>query len=246
MTMIRNRSELAISRRALVRAAGALGASALCGAGFWSAPASAAGARDPRLVVVILRGAVDGLSAIPPVGDPDYAALHGDLAFAASGERAALPLDGFFAAHPSLVAFRRMYDQKHAAVVHAVATGYRDRSHFDGQDVLESGNPKPGRTESGWLNRTLGALPASASRRALGVGATAPLIIRGPAPALGWAPPGGVGPANSDLTERVLDLYAHRDPPLGQQLSAALAAEKVASESSSGDPARRICSTAPP
>src|ERR1700733_14803695 len=52
-----------------------------------------------------------------------------------------------------------------AAVVHAVATGYRDRSHFDGQDVLESGNPKPGRTESGWLNRTLGALPASASRR---------------------------------------------------------------------------------
>jgi uncharacterized protein (DUF1501 family) len=239
MTMIRNRSELAISRRALVRAAGALGASALCGAGFWSAPASAAGARDPRLVVVILRGAVDGLSAIPPVGDPDYAALHGDLAFAASGERAALPLDGFFAAHPSLVAFRRMYDQKHAAVVHAVATGYRDRSHFDGQDVLESGNPKPGRTESGWLNRTLGALPASASRRALGVGATAPLIIRGPAPALGWAPPGGVGPANSDLTERVLDLYAHRDPPLGQQLSAALAAEKVASESSSGDPARK-------
>jgi uncharacterized protein (DUF1501 family) len=105
MTMIRNRSELAISRRALVRAAGALGASALCGAGFWSAPASAAGARDPRLVVVILRGAVDGLSAIPPVGDPDYAALHGDLAFAASGERAALPLDGFFAAHPLYLSF---------------------------------------------------------------------------------------------------------------------------------------------
>jgi uncharacterized protein (DUF1501 family) len=234
MMMIRDRSELAISRRALVRAAGALGASALCGAGFFSAPASAAGARDPRLVVVILRGAVDGLSAIPPVGDPDYAALHGDLAFAASGERAALPLDGFFAAHPALAAFRRMYDQKHAAVVHAVATGYRDRSHFDGQDVLESGNPKPGRTESGWLNRTLGALPASASsrQRGLGVGATAPLVIRGPAPALGWAPPGGIAPANIDLTERVLDLYAHRDPALGAQLSAALAAEKVASESS--------------
>jgi uncharacterized protein (DUF1501 family) len=108
---------------------------------------------------VILRGAVDCLSAIPPVGDPDYAALHGDLAFTAWGEHAALPLDGFFAAHPALAAFRRMYDQKHAAVVQAVATGYRDRSHFDGQDVLESGNPKPGRAYSGWLNRTIGALP---------------------------------------------------------------------------------------
>jgi uncharacterized protein (DUF1501 family) len=241
MTMIGDRSELAISRRALVGGCGALGASALCGAGFWSAPASAAGARDPRLVVVILRGAVDGLSAIPPVGDPDYAALHGDLAFAASGEKAALPLDGFFAAHPALAAFKRMYDRKQAAVVHAVATGYRDRSHFDGQDVLESGYPKPGRTESGWLNRTLSTLPTSvASReRGLGVGATAPLVIRGPAPALGWAPPGGVAPANSDLTQRVLDLYAHRDPPLAAQLSAALAAEKVASENSASETAAK-------
>ena len=232
--MIRKRSELAISRRALVSGAGALGASALCGAGFFSVPASAAGARDPRLVVVVLRGAVDGLSAIPPVGDPDYAELHGDLAFTASGERAALPLEGFFAAHPALAAFKGMYDKKQAAVVHAVATGYRDRSHFDGQDVLESGNPAPGRTESGWLNRTIGALPAPASsrKRGLGVGATAPLVIRGPAPALGWAPPGDVGPASPDLTQRVLDLYAHRDPPLGAQLGAALAAEKVASESS--------------
>jgi uncharacterized protein (DUF1501 family) len=241
MMMIRDRSELAISRRAFAGAAGAFGASALCGAGFFSAPASAAAPRDPRLVVVILRGAVDGLSAIPPVGDPDYASLHGDLAFAASGDRAALPLDGFFAAHPALAAFKRMYDQKHAAVVHAVATGYRDRSHFDGQDVLESGNPKPGRTESGWLNRTIGELPASAARRerGLGVGATAPLVIRGPAPALGWAPPGGIAPADVDLTERVLDLYAHRDPPLGAKLSAALAAEKVASESPAVDAARK-------
>src|SRR5208282_240646 len=75
--------------------------------------------------------------------------------------------------------------------------------------------------------------------RGLGVGATAPLVIRGPAPALGWAPPGGVAPASSDLTQRVLDLYAHRDPALGAQLSAALAAEKVASESSAGEDAKK-------
>ena len=147
--MTPNRSDHALSRRAFVGAASAAGAGVICGAGFFGAPASAAGARDPRLVIIILRGALDGLSAVPPVGDPDYADLHGDLAFTASGDRAALPLDGFFFAHPALAAFKRLYDKKQAAVVHAVATGYRDRSHFDGQDVLESGYPGPGRTESG-------------------------------------------------------------------------------------------------
>jgi uncharacterized protein (DUF1501 family) len=238
--LILDRSYRMLSRRGFVERAAAVGASVLCGtsvlcgAGFFRTPASAAGARDPRLVVVILRGGVDGLSAIPPVGDPDYSALHGDLAFAASGERAGLPLDGFFAAHPSLAAFRRMYDQKQAAVVHAVATGYRDRSHFDGQDVLESGYSRPGRTDSGWLNRAIGVLPQSPASRArgLGVGAASPLVIRGPAPALGWAPTGGIPRADADLTRRVLDLYTHRDPPLAEQLSAGLFAEKVAFESS--------------
>jgi uncharacterized protein (DUF1501 family) len=234
MTMIRDCSP-PITRRGFVGAAGALGAGVLCGAGFFGMPASAAGARDPRLVVIILRGAVDGLSAVPPVGDPDYADLQGDLAFTASGDRAALPLDGFFSAHPSLAVFKRLYERKQAMVVHAVATGYRDRSHFDGQDVLESGYPGPGRTESGWLNRALGALPASGASRAqgLGVGAIAPLVIRGPAPALGWAPPGGIAPAGSDLAERVLDLYAHGDPALGNELAEALTAEKIANDTPS-------------
>jgi uncharacterized protein (DUF1501 family) len=207
-------------RRNFVCAAGTAGAGVLCGAGFLSAPASAANARDPRLVVIILRGALDGLSAMPPIGDPDYADLHGDLAFAASGDWAALPLDGFFFAHPALTAFKRLYDKKQAAVVHAVATGYRDRSHFDGQDVLESGYPGPGRTVSGWLNRALGALPrpGAGTSRGLGAGAIAPLVIRGSARAFGWAPPGGVAPASGDLAQRVLDLYNHTDPTLGQKL----------------------------
>jgi uncharacterized protein (DUF1501 family) len=230
--MICSRSDLALSRRGFVRVGGAAAASVLCGAGFFGAPASAAGARDPRLVVIILRGALDGLAAVPPVGDPDYADLHQDLAFAASGDRAALPLDGYFFAHPALAVFKRLYDKKQAAVVHAVATGYRDRSHFDGQDVLEGGYSGPGRTESGWLNRTLSALPKStaAASRGLGVGAIAPLVIRGPAPALGWAPPGGLASASGDLAQRVLDLYGHVDSTLGQRLGEALMAEKVAAE----------------
>ena len=118
-------------------------------------PSSAAGARDPRVVVIILRGALDGLTAVAPIGDPDYALLHGALALPATGDRAGLPLDGFFALHPAMPVFARMYKEKRALVAHAVATNYRDRSHFDGQDVLESGFPGPNRAESGWLNRAV-------------------------------------------------------------------------------------------
>ena len=117
--------------------------------------ARAADGRDPRLVVVILRGALDGLATVAPIGDPDYAGLHGSIALASSGPNAALPLDSFFALHPAMPEFARMYREKQAAVVHAVATPYRDRSHFDGQDVLESGFAGPGRVQSGWLNRAL-------------------------------------------------------------------------------------------
>ena len=108
--------------------------------------ARAADGRDPRLIVVILRGALDGLATIAPVGDPDYAGLHGAIALTSDGPHAATMLDSFFALHPSMPEFARMYKEKHAAVIHAVSTPYRDRSHFDGQDVLESGfaGPWPG------------------------------------------------------------------------------------------------------
>jgi uncharacterized protein (DUF1501 family) len=230
MTMTEQRSSI-FTRRRFAQGAGIATAGVLCGAGFVRTPVSAATARDPRFVVIILRGALDGLSAIPPVGDPDYAALHGELAFASSGERSALQLDGFFFAHPALASFKRMYDEKQALVIHSTATGYRDRSHFDGQDVLESGYAGPGRVDSGWLNRTLGALPSPERHaRGLGVGASAPLVIRGPAPALGWAPSAGLIPASDDLAQRVLDLYAHCDPLLGQSLSEGIAAQRVAAE----------------
>ena len=115
--------------------------------------------QDPRLIVVILRGALDGLATVAPLGDPDYAKLHGAIALSSGGPNAALPLDSFFALHPAMPNFAKLYREKKAAVVHAAATGYRERSHFDGQDVLESGYSGPGRVQSGWLNRALEELP---------------------------------------------------------------------------------------
>jgi len=94
---------------------------------------------DSRFVFVLLRGALDGLSAVPPVGDPEYANLRGEIALAKSGKDAALPLDSTFALHPSFEFLHASYAAKELAVLHAVASPYRERSHFDGQNVLENG-----------------------------------------------------------------------------------------------------------
>jgi uncharacterized protein (DUF1501 family) len=213
------------NRRQILSFAGATFAAAMIPS--W---ASAAGTRDPRLVVVVLRGALDGLSAVAPIGDPDYADLHGALALRRDGSHPALRLGDFFGLNPAMVNFARLYDAKQALVLHATATNYRERSHFDGQDVLESGMPGPGRVDSGWLNRAVAALPAGervAGARALAVGATAPLVIRGPAPILGWAPSGLAAPTD-DLLARLTDLYDHSDPALAKALQAGLDADRLA------------------
>jgi uncharacterized protein (DUF1501 family) len=190
--------------------------------------ARAADGRDPRLVVIILRGALDGLATVAPVGDPDYAALHGAIALSTDGPHAATVLDGFFALHPSMPELARMYKDKHAAVIHAVATPYRDRSHFDGQDVLESGFAGPGRVQSGWLNRALEALPRGERvMSALAVGPTTPLVLRGPAPTVGWAPV-TLPQADDDTAMRLVELYQHRDVALASALSQGLQLEKAA------------------
>ncbi|MGI3903180.1 MAG: DUF1501 domain-containing protein [Janthinobacterium lividum] len=193
--------------------------------------ARAAGGRDMRLVTIVLRGALDGLSAVAPIGDPAYADLHGDLALRLGGDHPALPLDGFFAVNPAMPNFARLFRAGQATLVHATATGYRERSHFDGQDVLESGHAGPGFTASGWLNRALAALPPGerVGTSGLAVGAVPPLVIRGPAPVLGWAPQAGRASADDDLARRVLDLYARRDPILGTALAQGLATERMAS-----------------
>src|SRR5579872_6099031 len=190
--------------------------------------ARAADGRDPRLIVVILRGALDGLATVAPVGDPDYAGLHGSIALTSDGPHAATMLDSFFALHPSMPEFARMYREKQAAVIHAVSTPYRDRSHFDGQDVLESGFAGPGRVQSGWLNRALEGLPrGDRVASALAVGPTTPLVLRGAAPTVGWAPV-ALPQADDDTASRLLDLYRHRDPALATALSQGLQLEKAA------------------
>ena len=121
-----------------------------------------------------------------------------------------------------------MYRDKHAAVVHAVSTPYRDRSHFDGQDVLESGYAGPGRVQSGWLNRALESLPKGERvTSALAVGPTTPLVLRGAAPTVGWAPV-ALPQADDDTAMRLVELYRHRDPALATALSQGLQLEKAA------------------
>ena len=210
------------TRRALLLGSGAFAAWA-----YVPRFARAADGTDPRLIIVILRGALDGLATVAPVGDPDYAGLHGSIALTANGPHAAIMLDSFFALHPSMPEFARMYREGHAVVVHAVSTPYRDRSHFDGQDVLESGYAGPGRVQSGWLNRALEGLPRGERvMSALAVGPTTPLVLRGAAATVGWAPV-ALPRADDDTAARLLDLYQHRDSALANALSQGLQLEKV-------------------
>ncbi|KRE23869.1 hypothetical protein ASE66_00935 [Bosea sp. Root483D1] len=222
------------SRRAVLGAAGALFA--------WSYMPTfahaAAGARDSRFLLVVLRGALDGLSAVPPLGDPAYADLREGIALAKDGPEAALPLDGFFYLHPAMPNLARLYASGQAAIVHASATGYRERSHFDGQDVLESGQGGPGKTDSGWLNRLIASLPpgeAVSRHGALGVGVVPPLVVRGEAPVLGWAPP-RMARAGADLVQRLGDLYGERDPALALVLKRAIETELIATRQGAEQP----------
>jgi uncharacterized protein (DUF1501 family) len=141
--------------------------------------------RDPRFLTIVLRGALDGLAAVAPVGDPDWVKLRGDRALVTDGKTPALPLDNFFAVNAAMPNLHRMYKAGTATIVHACATSYRERSHFDGQDVLESGLGKPGAVDTGWLNRALAALAPEGRARgrdAFAVGPIAPLVVGGAAP----------------------------------------------------------------
>ena len=159
MTKIMNMPHAA-SRRELLLASGVLFA--------WAHLPKLARAegRDPRLLVIVLRGALDGLAAVAPVGDPDWVKLRGDNALALDGKTSARPLDSFFALNPAMPNLHRLYQAGQATIVHAAATPYRDRSHFDGQDVLESGVGKVGAADTGWLNRALHALAPEGRVRA--------------------------------------------------------------------------------
>ena len=184
--------------------------------------AAQAEGRDPRFLTIVLRGALDGLATVAPVGDPYWVSLRDDEALTLGGKTAALKLDNFFALNPAMPNLHRMFLDHEAIVVHAAATPYRERSHFDGQDVLESGMTKPNASNSGWLNRALAGLAPGRhvdpkGSKIFAVGPVTPLIARGAAPVLSWSPQ-RVLPASDDTVHRLLALYRQSDPKLAHTL----------------------------
>jgi uncharacterized protein (DUF1501 family) len=188
------------------------------------------GNAESRFVFIVMRGALDGLAAVPPYGDPDYAGLRRELALKAPGSPGgALPLNGSFGLHPSMTFLRDSYAARELVVFHAIASPYRERSHFDGQDVLENGSTQAHAVQTGWLNRALALLQSGHSQsKELGValGQNIPLVMRGPASVTSWSP-SKLAALDEDTLERITDLYAG-DPLLAARLADALAADAIA------------------
>ena len=195
-----------------------LGAAALASPISLALAATAPNARpdDARFVFVLLRGGLDGLAAVPAIGDPDFAAARGPLAnFGAPP----LALDGTpFALHPALSSMHSLYRSGELAVVHAVGLAYRERSHFDAQQVLESGGSQPYQLTTGWLGR---ALAAHGNRAGLALTTAVPLVLRGSERIDTWAPSALPEPS-PDLVARLELLYAG-DAALAQALARAKA-----------------------
>jgi uncharacterized protein (DUF1501 family) len=228
-------SHLPLGRRGFI-----LGLSAALAAGRAElALANAPGER--RLVVVVLRGALDGLSAVAPYADPKFAELRGPLAMPGPGQEAGLlDLGGTFGLHPAMPELQKMYAANEAAIVHAVAGPWRTRSHFDGQDFLESGADK--RLSAGWLNRAVLALwPAEAragdtpSRKALAAGQNVPLLLRGAARTANWVPR-NLPATSPEAMARLADLY-RRDPLLGPVFADAESGRRFAAAALGSQPA---------
>jgi uncharacterized protein (DUF1501 family) len=213
-------------RRQLLRST--LAAGIACGSGIFTSRVSlaAADAGPNRFVFVLLRGALDGLAAVPPVGDPDYARLRGDLDL--SGKAGLHHLDDLFALHPALNFMAELWQQRQLTVLHAVATPYRERSHFDAQDVLESGATRAHALQSGWLNRAISGVPARGAGRNAGIalGANVPLVMRGPAEVASWSP-GTLPDLDDDTLQRIVQLYGG-DALLSQRLAEAIGADAIA------------------
>ena len=215
---------VSLSRRQMLRG----GAASLA---LWSfmPKAAIAGTRDPRLLTIVLRGGLDGLSLAAPVGDPDYLRLRQHIAMLASGDKAGLPLDGFFALNPNMPFLHGLYTQKQALIAHAIHTPYRERSHFDGQDLLESGSAAT-RLDDGWMNRALTGLSdaGKVSPKGLAMDAVVPLVMRGTAPVLSWIPKVYNTPLRDSTVARLMDLYAETDPILSKAFAQGMDINRVA------------------
>ncbi|HQV03957.1 MULTISPECIES: DUF1501 domain-containing protein [unclassified Novosphingobium] len=183
---------------------------------------------ERRLVFLIQRGAADGLATLAPTGDPAYAGLRGDLAADLMSQP---KLGGLFALHPALKQLGAMYGSNQALFAHAVASPYRDRSHFDGQNVLETGGALPYDRKDGWMNRLIGLLPGGP--RGLAISATVPTALRGDVQVASYAP-SNLPDAPQDLLQRVTMLY-EGDPQLHGLWNEALQTRAMAADLSTGN-----------
>lgn len=189
------------SRRDLLKTLGAAGVAMAALPGL---SLGASGSGEQRLVFIFLRGAMDGLSAVPAYGDGNFAARRGRLAIPAPGQSGgALKLDGMFGLHPQMPHMHGLYSQGQMAVLHAIASPYRDRSHFDAQDLLENGTAKAHGRDIGWLNVAVGGLSTPS---AVALGTSVPLIARGPNAVSSWSPSMLPSPT-PDTLERLAQLY---------------------------------------
>jgi uncharacterized protein (DUF1501 family) len=193
--------------------------------------AAAAANPESRFVLMILRGGLDGLAAVPPYAEPAYAQARGALALSAPGtENGVLDLDGTFGLHPALANLHAMYRAREAVVLHATASPYRERSHFDAQNVLEAGGTTPSASAGGWLNRALAALGAAGDARgAVALADSVPLVLRGELAVTSWAP-SQLPETDDDTLARVRRLYEAADPALAASLNAALQARELAGD----------------
>lgn len=213
-----------VSRRSVVQGIVAGGGLLTLAPGF--AVAMTGGER--RFVFIFLRGAMDGLSAVPAYGEPRFKALRGELADGNPSEGTpfdALKLDGMFALNPDLPQLHRLYGAGELTIVHAACHGYRDRSHFDAQDAFDRGTTNKS-VRDGWLNRALAYLPPKKEGDlAMAIGSTPPLSMRGDVAIASWVPAEGEG-LDPDTIVRLAELY-RPDAELGPNFEKGFKAEAM-------------------
>lgn len=204
-----------IDRRLFLKQSGLAGLTAAAtapGVAFAAAPTA------NRLIVIVLRGGLDGLHALVPYSDADYRRLRPSLALPAPGtDDGVLDLDGSFGLHPALAPLHPLFSSGEFLPIPAVATRYRRRSHFDGQNVLETGSGKPFAARDGWLNRAILGLNAGDRRLGLGLGPAIPLILQGKARIQTWSE-SALPEVDEDFLARLAFTY-EADPLFGQALA---------------------------
>ena len=171
-----------MKRRDFIQLAALSGAILLpLGRNAWAASVPDSAVTQRKLIVIMLRGAVDGLSVVAPYGDTEYYRLRPNIAVPRPGqENGAIDLDGYFGLNPALTSLQPLWRQGKLAFVHASGSPDLTRSHFDAQDYLESGTPGRKATQDGWMNRLLGQLPGPITpTRAVSVGPVMPRILSG-------------------------------------------------------------------